>query len=129
MEPSTVSLRQISSASKRFARRLLMIAGNRIELLTVEVLEERLRLMRAILLALGVAAFGLLSGVALTTTIVVLFWAYSPLGVLLCLTCLYGAAAAILYLRLAALLRNWQNLPCTLEQLRKDRACLEKEFE
>jgi hypothetical protein len=43
---------------------------------------------------------------------------------LLALTCLYGAAAACLYQRLMLLLRDWQSFPATLDQLRKDRACL-----
>jgi hypothetical protein len=42
--------------------------------LMVEVQEERERLLPAILLALGVAALGLLTGVALAGAIVVLFW-------------------------------------------------------
>lgn len=110
-------------------RRLLALSENRLELLMVEVQEERVRLLRAILLALGVAAFGLLAGVALTGTIVVLFWDFSPVAVLLALTCLYGAGAVLLYRRLAVLLRDWQNLPATFDQLKKDRACLEKTLE
>ena len=66
MEESTVSFRQLAAASKDFARRLLTIGENRLELLTVEVQEERERLLRAFLLALGVAAFGLLAGMTLT---------------------------------------------------------------
>ena len=62
MEESTVSFRQLAAASKECARRLLTIGENRLELLTVEVQEERERLLRAFLLALGVAAFGLLAG-------------------------------------------------------------------
>ena len=111
--------------SKRFARRLLTIAENRFELLLVEVQEERQRLLHAILLALGVAAFGLLAGVALTGSIVVLLWDLSPVAALLSLASLYGLTAVWLYHRLTLLLRNWQNLPATLDQLRKDRACLE----
>lgn len=125
MEASPVSFRQLARTSKHFARRLLTIGENRLELLMMEVQEERVRLLRAILLALGVAALGLLAGVALTGVLVLLFWNLSPLAVLLALTALYGAAAVFLYLRLAALLRDWQNLPATLDQLRKDRACLE----
>ena len=125
MEPSTVNLEQLAATSKHFARRLLTIGENRLELLMVEAQEERVRLLRAILLALGVAAFGLLAGVALTGIIVWLFWKLSPLAVLLALTGLYGAAAAFLYRRLTVLLRDWQSLPATLDQLRKDRACLE----
>ena len=91
----------------------------------VEVQEERERLLYAILLALGVAAFGLLAGVTLTATIVVWLWAYSHVAVLLTLTGLYGAAGVCLYRRLTVILRDWKNLPATLDQLRKDRACLE----
>jgi hypothetical protein len=42
------------------------------------------------------------------------------------LTGLYGGTAVWLYRRLSLLLRDWQNLPATFDQLRKDRACLEK---
>ena len=112
--------------SKRFARRLLAVGENRFELLMVEVQQERERLLHAILLALGVAAFGLLTGVALTGAIVVLLWELSRAAALLVLTGLYGAAAVCLYRRLTRLLRDWQNLPATLDQLRKDRVCLEK---
>ena len=129
MEPSRVNLGQLAATSKHFARRLLTIGENRLELLMVEVQEERVRLLRAILLALGVAAFGLLGGVTLTGTIVWLFWKLSPLAVLLALTGFYGAAAVFFYRRLTVLLRDWQNLPATLDQLRKDRACLEKALE
>jgi uncharacterized membrane protein YqjE len=126
MESSASSVGRLGETLKRFARRLLIIGENRFELLMVEVQEERERLLRAILLALGVAAFGLLAAIALTATIAVLLWQYSPLAVLLTLTCLYGVTAVCLYRRLTRLLRDWQNLPATLDQLRKDRACLEK---
>jgi uncharacterized membrane protein YqjE len=125
MEESTVGFRQLGTISKHFVRRLLTIGENRLELLTVEVQEERERLLRAVLLALGAAAFGLLAGVALTGAIVVLCWNLSPVAVLLALTGLYGAAGVYLYRRLTGVLRDWQNLPATLDQLRKDRACLE----
>jgi uncharacterized membrane protein YqjE len=117
---------QLVETSKRFARRLLTIGEGRFELLMVEVKEERERLLRAILLALGVAALGLLAGVAFTAVIVVLFWDVSRVAALLVLTSVYGMAAAWLYGQLTRLLRDWQNFPSTLDQLRKDRACLEK---
>jgi uncharacterized membrane protein YqjE len=129
METATDSLGQMATASKQFARRLLTIGENRLELLAVEVQEERVRLLHAILLALGVAAFGLLAGVALTAAIVVWLWAWSPAAILLTLAILYGATGVCLHRHLNVLLRDWQNLPATLDQLRKDRACLEKTLE
>ena len=126
MENSTVSFNQLASTSKHFVRRLATIGENRLELLTVEIQEERERILHAFLLALGVAAFGLLAGVTLTAAIAVLFWAHSPVAVLGILTAIYGGAGFFLYRRLTELLQNWQTLSATLDQLRKDRACLEK---
>jgi uncharacterized membrane protein YqjE len=126
METSTVSFQQLATTSKQFVRRLATIGENRLELLAVEVQEERERILHAILLALGVAAFGLLAGITLTAAIAVWLWTWSPLGVLVILTMLYAAAGFCLYQRLNGLLRTWQTLSASLDQLRKDRACLEK---
>ena len=125
MERAQSNAGQFVASSKRFAQHLLTIGENRLQLLMLEVQEERERLLRAVLVALGVAAFGLLAGVALTGAIVVLLWELSRVAALLALTSLYGATAVCLYRRLRLLLRDWQNLPATLDQLRKDRACLE----
>jgi len=126
METSTVSFGQLAATTKTFARRLLTIGENRLELLAVEVQEEHERRLLAFVLALGVAAFGLLAGLTLTATIVILFWFWSPVAVLLILTAIYAAAGICLYRRLIGLLRNWQMLSATLDQLRKDRECLGK---
>ncbi len=115
MEEPHTQPRQLVKTSKRFARRLLTIGENRLELLMVEVQE-----------ALGVAALGLLTGIALTGAIVVLLWEISRAGALLALTGIYGATAVCLYRRLTRLLRNWESFPATVKQLQKDRACLEK---
>jgi len=125
MEESTVSFKPLSTAAKHFALRLLTIGENRLELFTVEVQEERERLLHALLLALGMAVCGLLAGLTLTALIVVLLWSWSPLAVLLVLTGLYALAAAGLYWRLKGLMRDWHSLTATLDQLKKDRACLE----
>ena len=126
MEQSTVSFSQLAATSKHFARRLLTIGENRLELLTVEVQEERERLLHAILLAFGVATFGVLATLTLTAAIVVLLWSWSHVAVLLGVTGLYGAAAICLSRQLTALLRDRQTLSASLDQLRKDRLCLEK---
>jgi uncharacterized membrane protein YqjE len=129
MEDSTSGFRPLAAAWKHLARRLLTIGENRLELLTVEVQEGRERLLHAFLLALGVAAFGLLAAITLTAAVVVLLWAYSHVVALLTLGVLYGLAAILLGRRLTGLLRDWHTLPASLDQLRKDRVCLEKILE
>ena len=126
MRPTTINGSGPREASpKHFARQLLVVAENRVELLMVEVQEERERLLRAILLALGVAVFGFLAGAALTVALVVMLWSLSPIVVLLALALLYSATAVFLYRYFVALQRGWETLPATLDQLRKDRVCLE----
>jgi uncharacterized membrane protein YqjE len=129
MEESTISVGQLGAASKQFARRLLTIGENRIELLMVEVQEERERLLRAILLALAAATLALLAGIAFTGLIVVLFWSRSPAFVFLALMAIYAAAAVLLYQKLSVLLRDWKSFSATVDQLRKDRVCLDKNLE
>jgi uncharacterized membrane protein YqjE len=126
MDESTVSLKQLAETSRHFARRLLTIGENRLELLAVEVQEERERLLHAFLLALGAAAFGLLAVLTFTAAVIYALWNDSPLVVLLTLTAIYGAAGIGLCLRLKILLRDWQTLSASLDQLRKDRLDLEK---
>jgi uncharacterized membrane protein YqjE len=105
-----------------------VIVENRLQLLMVEAQEERERVLLAILLALCAAAFGLLAGVALTVVVAVALWEHSPIIALLVLALIYASVAVFFYARLACLQRDWQTLPGTLEQLKKDRECLEKTF-
>ena len=124
MEGSSFGL--LAKTSKHFMRRLATIGENRLELLAVEMQEERERLLHAFLLALGVGAFGLLAGLALSAAIVVWLWAWSHVAVLIILTVLYGSAAIYLHRRLTGLLNKWQMFSATLDQLGKDRIGLEK---
>jgi uncharacterized membrane protein YqjE len=126
MHHAPASERNLKAASKQFGRRLLTLLENRLELLTVEVQEERERLLHDLLLALGVAAFGLLAGLSFTAALVVLFWKYSPLTVLLVMTALYTAAGLALCRLLVRRLREWQSFSASLDQLRKDRQCLDQ---
>jgi uncharacterized membrane protein YqjE len=126
MERTSTQTGALGETPRRLARRMLTILENRTELLLVEVQEERERIVHAILLALGVAAFGMLAAMALSAAVTVLLWPYSSLAVLLTLTGLYGAISIYLYRRLNGLLHDWQTLSASLDQLRKDRACLEE---
>jgi uncharacterized membrane protein YqjE len=125
MESASGSFNQISATAKQFALRLATVGENRLELLAVEMQEARERLLCNILMALGVAVFGLLAALTFTAAIVVWLWVWSPVIVLLSLTFVYATAGLCLYRRLRTLLKNWQTLPATLDQIRKDLAGLE----
>jgi len=129
MEAFETSVDRLGISSKRCARRLLSIGDNRLELLTLEMQEGMIQGGQVVLLALGTAVLGLLGAMTLTTAVVVQFWAVSPVGVLLVLGGLYILGAFLAQQRLRRLLRDFQGLSASLEQLRKDRACLEKVLE
>jgi uncharacterized membrane protein YqjE len=103
---------------------LVDMVETRIELLLVEVQEERERLFPAVVIALGIATFGLLTGVALTFGIVVAFWERSPYLGLIVLAPVYGITTAWLVYRLKRLKTEWHSFSATIEQLRKDCRCL-----
>ena len=124
MDASAFDLQQLTTTSQHVVQRLLVIGENRLSLLMVEIQEERQRLMQVFLITLGIAVFGLLSGMCVSALMVVLFWSYSPVLALGGLTVLYGIFAFWLCLRVSKTMREWRTFPDSLEQLRKDRVCL-----
>lgn len=129
MDSPTANLEHIGGKTRRVMNRLVTIFQNRIELLMVEIQEEREKMIRVVLLALGAAVFGLLAGVALTAAVVIVFWEHSPVIAMLVLTAIYAGCGIGLYVALARMQRDWQTMPGTIEQLRKDCECLEQNLE
>ena len=125
---STQDVPPLSDATKRLARRMFAICENRLQLFMVEAEEERNRLTSAICLAVALAIFVLLAGIALTLLVAVIFWDHYTVIALLVLTGIYVVLALLFYANLIQLHRGWQTLPTTIEQLKKDRACLEKQL-
>lgn len=126
MEPITETHGHLGTSSKRFARRLMSIGESRLELLLIEVVEERERFIRSLVLALGLFAFGLLAMMTLTAAVAVSLWSHSPVAVLLSITVLYVIAGTTTGLILRQSMRHSEPFSATLDQLRKDHASLEK---
>jgi uncharacterized membrane protein YqjE len=126
MEPLNETSSDWGPILKRFSRRLLALGENRLELLTVEVQEGRDRLIQDFLLALAVAGFGMIAVLAGSAALLVLFWNSYALVVLLGLMTVYGAVGVGLFLHLNRRLRAGQALSASLDQLRKDRHCLDQ---
>jgi uncharacterized membrane protein YqjE len=116
----------LADASKRLAQRAMVICENRIELLLLELEEQGERLMRLLWLGAALLVGTVLTGVALTLFVAVACWNWSPLAALGILTLVYAGATALIAGQLARLRRDWRVFPDTLDQLRKDRECLDK---
>jgi uncharacterized membrane protein YqjE len=124
MNTTSTNPTSLIQSSRRIARMIMTMTGNRVELLKVEALEEWERLRIILLLVLGMVVCGLLAVIACTAILVVLLWQFSPWAVLTAVTLFYALASVIFYRRLQRCLRDHQPFSATLEQLRKDRTCV-----
>ena len=125
MEDSQHEPGGLLATGKRILRSVGDLAQSRLELFLVELKEERIRLFDALLLvAVGVVC-ALMTLALLTFTLVVIFWDNRVI-VLVALTLAYGIAAGASFWTLRNRLRHWQSFAATLDQIKKDRACLQK---
>lgn len=106
---------------------LLATTHNRVELFAVELQEEKCRLVEAILCAAAVVAFGLMALSLVTLTIVVLCWENGLLPALAGLSGLYLLVTVLAWRALQARLKARNAFASTLDELKKDRSCLETE--
>jgi uncharacterized membrane protein YqjE len=126
MEEPGESRRGIFSSAGRLLGTTLAIAHNRLELLLVELQEERWRFFEIVLLT-GIvfilAAMTLLVG---TITFVVICMRADRIGMIIGLMVVYLAATLVGFWRLRIRLKNWTPFSATLTEIKKDKACLEQ---
>ncbi len=107
---------------------LLGTVQDRLELLSVEVQEEKLRLIQAFIW-ISVAVFaGMMTLVFLSLTVVYLFWEQARLAVLVGLTVFYAIAfLAVVCAFRRHLARQPRPLESTLREITEDRSCIPRE--
>ncbi len=112
---------------KRLSHTVAAVAQNRIELLLVELQEERSRLVGMLILAAAGAVCGLMALIVLTFTLVLVSGDQSRIAVLVGLGSAYLAGAGLAFWKLNTQLKSWEAFSATLAELRKDRAWLEEQ--
>lgn len=125
MSEDTETKPGVWASLKRGLDALLATTQNRVELFAVELQEEKCRLVEAILCAAAVVAFGLMALSLLTITVVVLCWENSLLPALAGLSVLYLLGTALAWRALQLRLKAKSAFADTIEELKKDRSCLE----
>ncbi|AOS44432.1 hypothetical protein Verru16b_01494 [Lacunisphaera limnophila] len=104
-----------------------LVAGlqDRLELLSVELQEEKFRLI-LIFLWISAAVFTAMMTLAFASlTVVYLFWESARLAALGGLTLLYAGALAVIVIAFRRFLaRQPQPFAATLQELKEDRACI-----
>jgi uncharacterized membrane protein YqjE len=127
MDISTEPSPGLFSTVKRLLNTALAGLENRIELFLVELREERFRIFDVLLLGCAAGVLGFMALLTGTVTLIVIFWDSARVQVLVALSACYILAVIGVLWRLKVRLRNWSSFSATLDELKKDRACLEEE--
>ncbi len=128
MENRTPVSSGLLNALRKFGGSLIGTVHDRIELFSVEVQEEKYRLIR-LFVAISAAIFaGIMAMTFASITVVYLFWESARIAVLVGLTVAYTGALAWI---LIALRRNLATQPKpfagTLQELKEDSECFRTE--
>jgi uncharacterized membrane protein YqjE len=98
----------------------------RIELVSVELQEEKYRLTQLIIWMSAAVFAGVMTLSFATLTIVYLFWESARLGVLAGFTMFYGAALAWVIVLLRRSFAQPKPFEATIKTLKEDRECIRK---
>ena len=110
---------------RRLGDSVLSLAHRRLELASLELQEEKHRLIDLLLRAALLVVLGILTLVSATALVVVIFWERSPVAALAIVTGLYALAVLMVALGLRAKLKTGPPpFSDTIAELKKDREWL-----
>ena len=125
MENATSSRPGFLGSFRALGDGLLATVQDRLELFSVELHEEKLRLVQTFIWISAALFTGMLTVMFASLTLVFLFWDSARLAVLGGLTVLYaGAMVAIIIAFRRYLARQPRPFAATLHELGEDRACI-----
>ncbi len=111
----------------RLVKTGLAMAQNRLDLLVVELREERWRLIETLLLVGLVLLLAAMALMAATVAIVMVCLEAKRLDLVIGLILIYTAGAIAGYWRLRVRMKGWAPFSATVGELKKDRACLDEQ--
>ena len=117
----------ILAALRRILDSGLAVLQTRIELFALEVREEKWRLIETIVWASAAVALSMMTLTLLTFLVIILFWDSARMPVLLALSGLYLLGTIVAWRELRARLLRSSAFSDTVDEIKKDRACLRTE--
>jgi uncharacterized membrane protein YqjE len=127
MDQPTETEGGLFASLRRMLDAALALVQNRFEVFTVELQEEKIRLVDLLLRAVVVVVLAFMTLIAATALVVVWFWDSSPVAALAIVTLLYGlTAAGVGYSLKQRLQKGPPPFAGTLAEFKKDRECLGK---
>lgn len=125
MDPETPAPVGIVASFRALGDVMLATATDRIELISVELQEEKLRLIQIFIWISAAIFTGMMAITFASLTLVYLFWASARLAVLGGLAVLYASALLVIVIAFRRYLaRQPRPFDATLQELKEDRACI-----
>ena len=125
MEENESRSRGMFDSLRRLGDSVLTLVHRRLELASLELQEEKYRLIDLLLRAAALVVFGILTLVSATALVVVIFWERSPVAALAIVTGLYALVALLVAFSIRSRLKHSPPpLSDTITELKKDRAWL-----
>lgn len=127
METATSRPPSVLTSLRSLGDGLLASVQDRLALISIELQEEKLRLIQTFIWISAAVFSGLLAIVFASLTLVYLFWDSARLAVLGGLTLFYVASLVVIVVALRRYLARQPNpFAATLEEIGEDRACIRK---
>jgi uncharacterized membrane protein YqjE len=127
MEDTSDSSSGLTGSLADLGDTLLGTVQERIELIAIELQEEKCRLLRLIIWMSAAVFAGVMTLSFATLTVVYLFWESARLGVLAGFTMAYGAALAWVIITLRKAFNQSRPLDSTIKTLKEDRECIRRQ--
>ena len=128
MEPATPAPMGYLSSLRSLGDGLLASVQDRLELFTVELQEEKFRLIQTFIWISAAVFTGMMAITFASLTLVYLFWDSARLAVLGGLTILYAGALVVIIIAFRRYLaRQPSPFAATLHEIGEDRACIRAE--
>ena len=128
MEPATPAPMGYLSSLRSLGEGLLASVQDRLELFTVELQEEKFRLIQTFIWISAAVFAGMMAITFASLTLVYLFWDSARLAVLGGLTILYAGALVVIIIAFRRYLaRQPKPFAATLHEIGEDRACIRTE--
>jgi uncharacterized membrane protein YqjE len=125
METATPGPAGFLSSLRSLGDGLLASAQDRLELVSIELQEEKLRLIRMFVWVSAIVFLGMMAVVFGSLTLVYLFWESARLAVLGGLTVFYAGALVVMIVAFRRhLARQPDPFSATRQELGEDRACI-----
>ncbi len=125
MDSAAAKPSSVLAAASSLLDSVLASLQNRVQILSIELQEEKIRLVQLLVWVAAIVFAGMMTVAFASLTVIYFFWENARLAALGGMTVFYAVGVLILWIKLKSYLaRQARPFQATLSELEKDRACI-----